>query len=91
MLQDNKMIAIGQLASGVAHEIRNPLGLVRNYCYVLKSLDKDDVATREEAIKIIEKSVEKAGRIIENLLNFSRMTSNKKELVNLYVHISNII
>jgi signal transduction histidine kinase len=91
MLQDNKMIAVGQLASGVAHEIRNPLGLIRNYSYVLKSIEGNDPATREEAIKIIEKSVEKAGSIIENLLNFSRMTSNKKELVNLYVHISNTI
>jgi len=82
MLQDNKMIAIGQLAAGVAHEIRNPLGLIRNYCYVLKEVGPNDPETRNEAIRVIEKSVEKSGRIIENLLNFSRITSNNSENIN---------
>ena len=91
MLQDHKMIAVGQLAAGVAHEIRNPLGLIRNYCYVLKEVNYGDYITRDEAIEVIEKSVNKSSRIIENLLNFSRISTNKKELVNLNAHISYIL
>ena len=91
MLQDNKMIAVGQLAAGVAHEIRNPLGLIRNYCYVLKEVDANDPATRNEAIRVIEKSVEKSGRIIENLLNFSRITSNRNEFIDLNNLICSIV
>lgn len=91
MLQNSKMIAVGQLAAGVAHEIRNPLGLIRNYCYVLKDLDYRDYITREEAIAVIEKSVDKSGRIIDNLLNFSRLSTNKSEIVNLKVHIASIL
>lgn len=88
VLQNHKMIAIGQLAAGVAHEIRNPLGLIRNYCYVLKESDYTDYINRDEAIAIIEKSVEKSSRIIENLLNFSRLSTNKKENINLNSHIN---
>ncbi|MEL7657201.1 MAG: ATP-binding protein, partial [Bacillota bacterium] len=91
LLQNNKMIAVGQLAAGVAHEIRNPLGLIRNYCYVLKEIDYRDYITRDDAIAVIEKSVDKSSRIIENLLNFSRLTTNRKENVNLQAHVSAIL
>ena len=67
MIQDNKMIAIGQLAAGVAHELRNPLGIIRNYCFLLKNQPEENPALGEKAREAIEKSVERAGNIIENL------------------------
>ncbi|MEI8216085.1 MAG: ATP-binding protein [Eubacteriales bacterium] len=91
MLQDNKMIAVGQLAAGVAHEIRNPLGIIRNYCYVLKNSDQYDRAVIDKAIASIEKAVDKSGRIISNLLDFSRISNNKWEATNLKNFLKSII
>jgi polar amino acid transport system substrate-binding protein len=91
MLQQNKMIAVGQLAAGLAHEIRNPLGLIRNYCYVLKSkiLNQDELI--EKSINTIEASVLRAGNMVDNLLNFSRVGDDKLQCINLKKAIAAII
>lgn len=91
LLHSNKMAAIGQLAAGVAHEIRNPLGLIRNYCYILKNNISKNEKKTEKSISVIEASVEKASRIIDNLLNFSRISSDNWEKVNIRKLIDSII
>ncbi len=90
ILQSNKMSAVGHLAAGVAHEIRNPLGIIRNYCYVLKKSREKDFQKFDQAIEIIESSVEKAGNIIRNLLEFSRISDNQNDTVNLLELITSI-
>ncbi len=93
MLQQNKMIAVGQLAAGVAHEIRNPLGLIRNYSYVLKGKlpvkDKDPLI--DKSINIIESSVLRAGKMVDNLLNFSRINDHELKDINLFESLNEII
>lgn len=91
ILHSSKMAAIGQLAAGVAHEIRNPLGLIRNYTYILdKKIDTND-KTINKSIKIIEESVERSSNIIDNLLNFSRIFDDKWQMTNIKEFIEKII
>ncbi|PAB59558.1 ATP-binding protein [Anaeromicrobium sediminis] len=90
MLQSNKMMAVGQLAAGVAHEIRNPLGVIVNYLYILKKNIKYEEKI-ERAINVIDESVNRASNIIDNLLNFSRMTNMEIRKIEIKKIIENII
>ncbi len=82
-LQDNKMTAVGHLAAGVAHEIRNPLGLIRNYCHLLKKNLSWNEKQKLDAFFMMEQAVERSSKIIDNLLRFSRVSSEKWTHVNL--------
>ena len=90
MLQSNKMIAVGQLAAGMAHEIRNPLGIIRTQSYLLRINDKFDEQMKK-SLDFIDTGVNRASTIIDNILNFSRLSNNKNETIILYDIISNII
>lgn len=90
MLQENKMSAVGQLATGIAHEIRNPLGLIRNYTFLIKRKPQDQVLLAE-ALPIIEESVDKASSIIDNLLNFSRLTNDVRTQFSVDTVIQNVV
>jgi PAS domain S-box-containing protein len=72
LVQSEKMAAIGQLAAGIAHELRNPLAIVMNALYDLRArLDGRDREVSED-LGIAEEEIGRAQAIIKNLLEFSR-------------------
>lgn len=79
--QENKMAAVGQLSAGLAHEIRNPLGLIKNYSYILQDYATDDMA--QHSLDVIKDSVGRIDSLIENLLRFSRLSNDTSASFNL--------
>jgi signal transduction histidine kinase len=73
LVRSEKFASIGQLASAIAHEIRNPLGVIKNSAYFLNLMLKD-VADEKvvKHLKILDKKVNSANLIISDLLDFAR-------------------
>jgi PAS domain S-box-containing protein len=72
LIQSEKMAAIGQLAAGIAHELRNPLAIVMNALYDLGHLLNGRDPEVAEDLRIAEEEIGRAQAIIKNLLEFSR-------------------
>jgi len=71
LIQSEKMSAIGQLISGVAHELNNPLASVLGFADFL--LDGGEVpAPLAEPLRVIQQEAQRAAGIVKNLLTFAR-------------------
>ncbi len=75
LLQTSKMIAVGQLAAGMAHQIRNPLGIIRTHSYIIRQqTDSEQIL---KSLAYIDESVRRSGRIVDNVMNFWRISDIK--------------
>ena len=82
MIQSEKMVAIGKLAAGVAHEINNPLtGVLTNSSLMLEDM-ADDHPWREDIQTIVNETL-RCRKIVKGLLDFSRQTKPQRTLLDL--------
>ncbi len=77
LLQTSKMVAIGQLAAGMAHQIRNPLGIIRTQSFIIRNGRRED-DNLQRSLNYIDDSVKRASEIIDNVMNFWRVSDEKQ-------------
>jgi PAS domain S-box-containing protein len=78
LIRSEKLAAIGKLAGGVGHELRNPLGAIKNAVYYIKGkVTNSELAKTEpriiEFLGIMDDEINSSNKIISDLLNFSRV------------------
>jgi len=71
LVRKERLAILGQLAGGVSHELRNPLGVMKNSVYYLKMVLPEDERVRKH-LGIMEREVTTATRIVTDLLDIAR-------------------
>jgi len=79
MLQAEKMAALGQTISGVAHELNNPLATILSWAERLSERNVDDKT--KQGLEVILGESERAARIVRNLLTFARKRQTTRAMV----------
>lgn len=83
LIQSAKMASLGGMAGGIAHEVRNPLGIISAGAQLLLESPDDD-KLRTECAQKIHAATKRASLIIENLLKFARPTGEQMRKVDLH-------
>jgi len=77
-LRQEQLQATGRLAAEIAHQLKNPLGIINNAAYTLQKTMKEG-KTITQQIKIIREEVEKSDRIITELMGYARLSEGQVE------------
>lgn len=74
----DRLAAIGQMAAGLAHEIRNPLGAIKGAAQLLGEVDPDQ---RPTFLAIIHEEVSRLDGVVSQFLTYARPLKSRRELV----------
>jgi signal transduction histidine kinase len=81
LVRHEKLAVLGQMASSVGHELRNPLAVINSSVYYLKLVQPDADDMIKKHLGIIEKEVWNSEKIITDLLDFARIKSVDRKAV----------
>ena len=72
LIRSEKLVVLGQLSGGIAHELRNPLSSIKNVSYFLNMVLEDQSPKIKEMLEILSREIKNSEGIIDSLLTFAR-------------------
>jgi signal transduction histidine kinase len=83
LIRSERLASIGLVGAGIAHELRNPLGIINNSVYFLRQRLRDADEKVARHTEIIEREVAHAARVIDSLVQFSQHSAPEAHPVEL--------
>jgi signal transduction histidine kinase len=90
LIQTEKLAALGEMSAKVAHEVNNPLGIIKNYMLLLKrGIDPKSEARKNAAI--VEQEIDRIATIVRQLLEFHRQKPIPFEKLHIREIVDNVL
>ncbi len=83
LIRQEKLATLGELAASIGHELRNPLGVISNAVYYLRSIQSEANEKVLEYLDLMAAEISKANKIISALLDFARNRPAQRTLTSL--------
>ena len=88
LVRKEKLATIGQLASSVGHELRNPLGVMANAVYILERTIDSPSPRAQQYLKLLDTQIKLSERIVSDLLDSARSKSPQRRDVDVHTLIT---
>jgi signal transduction histidine kinase len=90
LIQTEKLAALGEMSAKVAHEVNNPLGIIKNYLLLIKRGIDPKSETNKQAV-IVEQEIDRIAGIVRQLLEFHRQKPIPFEKLNIREIADNVL
>jgi len=76
MIEKEKLAVLGKIAGQIAHELRTPLGIIKNLVYLLHKDELTDRESFKKRLHMLEEKIKLTSNILESVLSYSRVKAD---------------